>query len=122
MGTSDCIFCKIAAGEIPAKLLYEDDEAIAFKDINPQAPVHVLIVPKRHVVTFGELGDGDGPLMVSMAKAARAVAASEGVLESGYRLLVNNGGDAGQEVLHLHMHLFGGRALGSMIKPVKKEG
>lgn len=119
---SDCIFCKIASGEIPAKLLWEDDNVVAFDDINPKAPVHTLIVPKRHVVTFDGFGDGDGEAMVSMAKAAKEVASMKGVLESGYRLLVNNGPEAHQEVLHLHMHLFGGRPLGPMIKKAPEGG
>ena len=119
---SDCIFCRIADGRIPSKKIWEDERAIAFHDINPQAPVHVLIVPKKHFVTFGDFGPGDGDIMLSMAAAAREAAAATGVLESGYRLLVNNGPDAHQEVMHVHMHLFGGRELGWMIRRPKTEG
>ncbi len=119
---SDCIFCKIAGGEIPSNFIWQDENVVAFHDINPRAPVHVLIVPKRHVVTYDELGEGDAGLMVSMAKAVTAVARAEGVVDSGYRLLVNNGPDGHQEVPHLHMHLFGGRPLGSMIKKAPEEG
>ncbi len=117
----NCIFCKIAAGLIPSKKVFEDEHVIAFHDINPQAPVHVLLVPKKHLVTFADIGPEDGPLMVSMARAAKEAAAATGVLESGYRLLVNNGPDAHQEVLHLHMHLFGGRDLSWMIRRPKSE-
>ena len=113
---SDCIFCKIGDGRIPVKLLWQDEHVVAFRDIAPKAPVHVLIVPKRHVVTFGEVGDDGAPMLASMARAVREVARIEGVAETGYRLLVNNGPDAHQEVLHLHMHLFGGRPLGGMVK------
>lgn len=117
----DCIFCKIAAGTIPCKKVWEDQNVIAFHDINPQTPVHILIVPKKHLVTFADIGPDDGEMMVSMAAAAREAAKASGVLETGYRLLVNNGPDAHQEVLHLHMHLFGGRDLGGMVKREKKE-
>lgn len=118
----DCIFCKIANGVIPCKKVWEDENVVAFHDINPQAPVHVLIVPKKHLVTFADLGPEDASTMVSMAAAARESAKALGVLESGYRLLVNNGPDAHQEVLHLHMHLFAGRELGWMIRRPKTEG
>ena len=115
----NCIFCKIADGRIPATFIWQDEHVVAFHDIQPQAPVHLLIVPRRHVVTFGDLGAGDGPLLESMARAVRETARGLGVDASGYRLLVNNGPDAHQEVLHLHMHLFAGRPLGSMIKKPK---
>lgn len=118
----NCIFCKIIAGKIPAQIVWQDDHVVAFRDINPHAPVHVLILPRKHVATFGELTAEDGPALVGMARAAREVARAEGVEKSGYRLLVNNGPDAHQEVMHVHMHLFGGRELGPMLKRPKTEG
>jgi len=113
---SDCIFCKIIAGDIPSDTVWEDENVIVFRDIAPKAPTHVLIVPKEHIVTFADFKEGEENILLSMSKAAREVAKAEGVLESGYRLIVNNGPDGGQEVLHLHMHLFGGRPIGPMIK------
>lgn len=115
----NCIFCKIADGRIPAKLIWQDENVVVFHDIEPQAPVHLLIVPKRHVVTFGDLGLGDGGLLESMAQAVKETTRELGVDQTGYRLLVNNGPEAHQEVLHLHMHLFAGRSLGPMIKKPK---
>ncbi len=119
---SDCIFCKIVAGDIPANIVWQDENILAFRDIQPKAPVHVLLVPKKHVVTFDQLDGQWADTMVSMATAAREVSKIEGVLETGYRLLINNGADAHQEVAHLHMHLFGGRELGPMIKKAPQEG
>lgn len=118
----NCIFCKIASGAIPAKKVWEDERAVVFHDLHPQAPVHLLIVPKKHLVTFGDFGPGDGDVLASMARGAKEGAVACGVLESGYRLLVNNGPDAHQEVMHVHMHLFGGRELGWMIRRPKTEG
>lgn len=118
----NCIFCKIVDGRIPSKFLWQDENVVAFPDIQPQAPVHVLIVPRRHVVTFGDIDAQTTPMLASMARAVREVAASLGVDKTGYRLIVNNGHDAHQEVLHLHMHLFGGQALGPMLKKSKAEG
>lgn len=117
----NCIFCKIAAGSIPCKKVWEDENVVVFHDINPQAPVHLLIVPKKHLVTFADFTEADGPVLTSMAKGAREGALATGVLESGYRLLVNNGPDAHQEVMHVHMHLFGGRDLSWMIRRPKSE-
>ncbi|MFY9484070.1 MAG: histidine triad nucleotide-binding protein [Patescibacteria group bacterium] len=102
---SECIFCKIIRQEIPAKIVWESDEILAFDDVNPQAPVHVLIVPKQHTETY----------TVFLGKTAAEVAKIKGVGESGYRLIVNQGSDAGQEIAHLHMHLLGGKKLGPMI-------
>lgn len=112
----NCIFCKITSGQIPCKKVWEDENVVAFHDINPQAPVHVLIVPKKHLVTFGDFTIEDGPILASMALASKEAAKTCGVLESGYRVLINNGPDAHQEVLHVHMHLFGGRDLSWMIR------
>jgi histidine triad (HIT) family protein len=108
---SDCLFCKIVAGTIPAKLVSEDDRAIAFRDLNPQAPTHVLIVPRKHIASLDELTDDDAPLVGHLHVIARQIAAAEG-LSQGYRTLFNTGSAAGQTVLHIHLHLVGGRALG----------
>lgn len=109
------IFSKIIDGEIPADIVYQDDQVTAFRDINPQAPVHVLIVPNKEIPTVNDVDQEDEPLIGHMFFAARKIAEQEGVAESGYRLLVNCNRDAGQEVFHLHMHLFGGRRLGPML-------
>ncbi len=112
---SECIFCKIVAGEIPADVVWQDEHVLAFRDIRPLAPVHVLIVPRKHRESFSDLGDEDGPFLVSFARAVKEIAEAEGVARSGYRLLSNTGPDAGQEVFHLHVHLLGGRPLGPML-------
>lgn len=105
-----CIFCRIAAGEVSAEIVYKDDFAVAFYDIHPVAPVHVVVVPRRHLLP-ADASTEDGELGHLMAAAARAAAAS-GVAAGGYRLVMNVGEDAGQEVQHLHVHLLGGRHLG----------
>lgn len=109
---NDCIFCKIANGTIPAEKLLDDDHLVAFKDINPAAPVHILIVPKKHIATLNDAQDA--MLLGRMLIAARDLAKKHGVSEEGYRTIVNCNRGAGQEVFHLHMHLMGGRRLGSM--------
>ncbi len=119
---SDCLFCKIIAGEIPSDFIFEDENVVAFRDINPLAPTHVLIVPKEHIVTFADVEARHADTLVSIATAVREVAKGDGVLDSGYRLLNNNGSDANQEVPHLHIHLVGGRNVGPMIKRAKTEG
>ena len=110
----DCIFCKIAAGEIPSELLYQDEEVVAFRDIHPATPIHVLIIPKKHIPTVAELSEADLSLMGHMVEVASRLAAKEGISGSGYRLVINYGEDAGQEVFHLHLHLLGGRRLARM--------
>ena len=105
------VFEKIASREIPAKIIHETDDLVAFHDTNPQAPLHVLIVPKRHLARIGEAGDLDAELLGRLLLAARTVARLEGVSESGYRIVINNGRDAGESVPHLHLHLLGGRPL-----------
>lgn len=105
------IFEKIASREIPAKIVHETDDLVAFHDANPQAPLHVLIVPKRHLARLGEAGDLDAELLGRLLLAARTVARLEGVSESGYRIVINNGRDAGESVPHLHLHLLAGRPL-----------
>ena len=107
----DCIFCKILAGEIPSTKVYETDTVYAFRDINPAAPTHVLIIPKRHIERVADLADGDAGLMGELLLAARDVAAQDGVSEA-FRLIVNNGEGVGQSVFHIHMHLLAGRKLG----------
>jgi histidine triad (HIT) family protein len=107
-----CLFCKIIAGEIPASKVYEDDRLIAFNDINPQAPLHVLIVPLRHVATLNDLGPGDDGLVGKMLRRAAAIAAEKGYAGRGYRTVFNCNSEAGQTVFHIHLHLLAGRGLG----------
>ena len=108
----DCIFCQIVTGKMPSTTLYQDDEVMAFRDINPLAPTHVLIIPKRHIPSLAQLSDSETLLIGHMARVANQLAREEGVSESGYRLVISSGGEGGQVVPHLHMHLLGGRALG----------
>lgn len=108
----DCIFCKIARREIPSQIVHEDDEVVAFKDLNPAAPVHVLIVPKRHIPGVDALTESDSCLVGRIALVAQSLAREFGVAEDGYRVVVNQGRSAGQSVGHLHFHLLGGRNLG----------
>ena len=106
----DCLFCRIIRGDIPAKLVAQTDNCVAFRDIDPRAPTHVLVVPRAHVTGLSHVHD---PAVVGqMALLAAEIAAAEGVADSGYRTVINTGPDAGQSVAHLHMHLLGGRALG----------
>ena len=111
----DCVFCQIVAGKIPSDTLYQDEEVIAFRDIHPVAPTHVLIIPKRHVPSLANLTDAETPLIGRMAKVANQLAREEGVLEKGYRLVISSGREGGQVVPHLHMHLLGGRMLGDKL-------
>ena len=110
----DCIFCQIIAGKIPSEILYWDGEVIAFSDINPCAPTHLLIVHKKHIPTLAHLSKEDLPLIGHMVDVANQLAREKGVYENGYRLVINCGEDAGQEVPHLHLHLLGGRRLARM--------
>lgn len=112
MASSDCLFCKILAGDIPADIIYESDAVIAFRDINPQAPTHVLIIPRKHVATINDLASGDEALVGNLFVAAKAIAADEGIADAGYRVTMNCNEAAGQTVFHLHLHLLGGRSLG----------
>ncbi len=109
---SECPFCRIARGEARADVVHEDDDVIAFRDIRPQAPVHVLIVPRRHVESLADAAEGDGPLLGKILLAASEIARREGIDARGYRIVTNRGREAGQTVLHLHFHLLGGRAMG----------
>jgi histidine triad (HIT) family protein len=106
-----CLFCEIVAGRIPAKVAYQDDEVLAFHDINPQAPVHVLLVPKRHVTSLTDLAPGDDALVGRLVRQARDLARELGLAERGFRLVFNCGDDAGYSVYHIHLHLVGGRTL-----------
>jgi histidine triad (HIT) family protein len=107
----DCLFCRIAAGEIPADIVHQDDHVVAFRDISPKAPTHVLLIPRSHVASAAELADDDGPMLGRLFAVAAQVAREAGVADGGYRLVTNVGSGAGQSVLHLHFHLLGGRSL-----------
>lgn len=108
---SDCLFCKIANGGIPAKVVLEDDYALAFRDLNPQAPTHVLVIPRKHIASLDELQEEDAELVGHLHVMAAQIAKSEG-LRDGYRVLFNTGPHAGQTVHHIHLHLLGGRTFG----------
>lgn len=108
---SDCVFCRIAAHEIPATVVHEDDETLAFRDLDPRAPLHVLVIPKRHIASVDAAAAADAPLLGRLITAAAAIARAEGVVADGYRLVLNTGPDAGQSVHHIHLHLLAGRAL-----------
>jgi histidine triad (HIT) family protein len=107
----DCLFCKIAQGQIPANVVHQDEELLAFRDINPQAPLHVLIIPKRHISTLNDLVPGDDALVGSMLRRAAAIAAEHGYGERGYRTVFNVNREAGQTVFHIHLHVLAGRGL-----------
>lgn len=109
---NDCLFCKIVAGEIPADVVLDRGNVLAFRDVNPQAPTHILLIPKNHVKDISELQPEHGPLLLELMVAAIELARSEGIAESGYRVVANVGPDAGQTVFHLHVHLLGGRQMG----------
>jgi histidine triad (HIT) family protein len=106
----DCLFCRIAAGEIPVQKLYEDDDAVVFADIHPQAPVHVLLIPRKHIASLAHLGPGDERLLGHLHAVAKKVAEEKG-LAKGFRTVMNTGEDGGQTVDHLHLHLLGGRPM-----------
>ena len=107
----DCTFCQIVAGKIPSDIVYQDEDVIAFRDINPQAPVHLLIIPKRHIPSLAHLSKTESLLIGRMVNTANQLARREGISETGYRLVVNCGEEGGQLVPHLHLHLLGGRKL-----------
>jgi histidine triad (HIT) family protein len=108
---TDCLFCKIVAREIPGSIVFEDDHVLAFNDINPQAPTHVLLVPKRHIASLNDLTPGDDQIVGELARRAAAIAKERGIADKGYRTVLNTNRDAGQTVFHIHMHLLGGRAM-----------
>lgn len=111
MSQANCIFCRIIAGEIPASKVYEDDQAFAFRDINAQAPTHILLIPKKHIASLNELSLEDQTLLGHLMCVVPKIAKQEGISENGFRLVVNTGADAGQTVWHLHMHVMGARPM-----------
>jgi histidine triad (HIT) family protein len=110
---SDCLFCRMSAGEIPVDKVYEDDSVFSIRDIIPRAPVHVMIIPRQHIASARELSDEQAPLLSHLFQVANQVAQSVGVADSGYRLAFNVGDEGGQTIYHLHLHLLGGRRLGA---------
>lgn len=108
----DCIFCRIARGDFGTEFVAESESVVAFRDLHPQAPTHVLVIPRRHIASLSDLGSDDIALGGELMAVAARVAASEGIAESGYRVLTNTGPNAGQSVFHLHLHVIGGRQLG----------
>jgi len=109
---TDCLFCRIINKEIPSKLVYEDEKVLAFEDIKPQAPAHILIIPKKHLSSLKEADENDQNLLGYLLLTARKIAEDKGLADSGCRLVINSGPDSGQEVYHLHVHLLGGRRFG----------
>ena len=109
--TQDCLFCGIVQGRIPAKLVREDEATVAFEDIHPQAPVHMLVIPRKHLGSLDEASTDDGALLGTLLTAARDVARQAGIAESGYRTVINTGEEGGQSVEHLHVHVLGGRSM-----------
>jgi histidine triad (HIT) family protein len=108
---TDCLFCKIRDGEIPGEVVYENDDVLAFRDVNPQAPTHILVIPRKHIPTTNDLETADAGVVGKMMLAAKKIAADEGFAADGYRLVLNCNEGAGQTVFHIHMHLLGGRRL-----------
>ena len=108
---TNCLFCKIIAGQIPSEMVYQDKEVVAFKDIKPDAPVHIMVGPVKHIVSLATMAEKDTPLVGKMTAAANKIARDAGIADKGYRLIINSGPDAGQVIQHLHMHLLGGRDL-----------
>jgi len=112
---TDCLFCKIIKREIPSEILYQDESIIVFKDINPAAPVHLLVVPNKHIPSVREMDENDEIILGKLFSGAKSAAEKAGIAESGYRLIINNGPDAHQEIPHIHMHVLGG---GKMLHPM----
>lgn len=108
---TDCLFCKIRDGEIPADIVFESDDVLAFNDVNPQAPIHIVIIPRKHIATINDVEDDDELIMGKLFSAAKKIAAEKAVSDDGYRLVVNCNEKAGQTVFHIHMHLLAGRAM-----------
>lgn len=111
MSNDNCLFCKIITGQIPAKIAYQDDKCLAFHDINPQAPVHVLIIPREHIVSLKEASTAQNELLGHLLTSAAKIAKDLSIAEEGFRTVINNGVNAGQSVFHLHVHVLGGRGL-----------
>ncbi|MEE8059505.1 MAG: histidine triad nucleotide-binding protein [Pseudomonadales bacterium] len=105
----DCLFCSIANRSIPSDIVYEDEQVLAFRDVNPQAPTHILVIPQKHIATINDMAPDDSALIGQMVLTAKKLAAQEGISEQGYRLVMNCNGDAGQTVFHIHLHMLGGR-------------
>lgn len=112
MSAADCLFCKIVSGDVPAKVVRETDRTLAFRDINPQAPTHVLVIPREHHPNVGALAAADAELLAALLGEAHRVAEDEGIADSGFRVVFNTGPEAGQTVFHVHAHVLGGRGLG----------
>ena len=108
---TDCVFCRIVEGEIPAEVVYEDDQVLAFRDLNPQAPLHVLVIPRRHISTINDLESGDAELVGRLYLAAKKIAGDAGFATRGYRTVMNCNSEAGQSVYHIHLHVLAGRAM-----------
>lgn len=108
----DCLFCSIVERDIPADIVFADDKVVAFRDVNPQAPTHILIIPRQHIATINDVDQDNAAIISHMTLTAKALAAEQGHAEDGYRLVFNCNGDGGQTVFHIHMHLLGGRQLG----------
>ncbi len=108
---ADCLFCRIARGELPAKIVFENERILAFEDILPKAPVHILVIPKDHFASLNDAPDGAGDLLGEILLRAREIARERGIGESGYRIVLNTARDSGQEVFHIHFHILGGRRL-----------
>ena len=112
MADTSCVCCRIVAGELPAEILRETDDIVAFRDLDPKAPTHVLLIPKEHIASLAEIGDRHGGMLADIAQSAAHLGRTEGIADSGWRLVTNVGPDAGQAVFHLHFHLLGGRQMG----------
>lgn len=108
---SDCLFCRMLDGEIPSDKVFEDERVYAFRDINPQAPTHILVIPRKHIASLNELGEEDTALMGELISAGARIARQEGLADQGYRSVINTGEQGGQSVHHIHLHILGGRAL-----------
>lgn len=108
---TDCLFCKIAQQQIPATIIHQDDQVVAFRDIGPQAPTHALVIPRRHIATLNDIGPADEGLLGHMIVTAQQIAAQDGIDDSGFRLVMNCNRDGGQTVYHIHMHVMGGRQM-----------
>ena len=112
---ADCVFCKIIKREIPSDLVYEDDRVIAFKDVNPAAPIHILVVPKKHIENLLQVSEEDGDIISYIYKVINKIAIDNNFAQNGFRVIANCGKDSGQEVMHIHFHVLGGRKLGDKI-------
>jgi histidine triad (HIT) family protein len=108
---TDCIFCKIAAKKVPSKIVFEDERVVAFEDVNPQAPVHVLVIPRKHIATTLQMAEEDRELIGRMLETANEIARQKNIAGRGFRLVMNTNPEAGQTVYHIHLHLLGGRAM-----------